>query len=223
VKKTHDIKIISGKIIVFIFAVMLFIPGIVLLTFWQQIQPVDLWLLTHINQQWSNPFLDTVLPFLRESFFWVPLYLFLLLFVTINFGKIGWWWVLAAVLTAALADLISSQLIKENIMRIRPCQDMNVSGQIRFFINYCPRSSSFTSSHATTHFAQATFFFLTLRDLSKWARLFFAWAFLIAYTQVYVGVHYPFDVFCGGLIGCIIGFLVAKMFHKQIGILSLEK
>lgn len=222
-EQTHDIIIISGKIIVFIFADMLFIPATVLLTFWQQIQPVDVWLITHINQQWGNRFLDTILPLMRETFFWTPLYFFLLLFITINFGKNGWWWVLGAILTAALADLISSQVIKENIMRIRPCQDLDVSGKIRFFINYCPQSSSFTSSHATTYFAQATFFFLTLRTISNWARLFFVWAFIIAYSQVYVGVHYPFDVLCGGILGFLIGFLMAKMFHKQTGILSLEK
>ena len=202
---------------------MLFIPATVLLTFWQHIQPFDVWLITHINQQWGNSFFDAVLPFMRETLFWVPLYLFLMLFVLINFGTRGWWWVLGGLLTAALADIISSQIIKESIIRLRPCQEPEVSAQLRFFINYCPRSSSFTSSHATSHFAQAMFFFITLRNVSKWAGLFFLWAFIIAYTQVYVGVHYPFDVFCGGILGCLIGFLMAKMYHKQSGILSLEK
>ncbi len=202
---------------------MSFLPLTILLTFWQHIQAVDLWLLTHINQQGGNAFFDAVLPFMRETLFWVPLYFFLLIFVTVNFGKDGWWWVLGVILTAALADIISSQVIKENIMRLRPCQDIEVIGKIRFFITYCPTSSSFTSSHATSHFAQAMFFFLTLKKCSRWAILFFLWAFIIAYTQVYVGVHYPFDVLCGGLIGCLIGFLMAKLFHKQTGILSLVK
>ena len=50
----------------------------------------------------------------------------------------------------------------------------------------------------------------------------FAWAFLIAYTQVYVGVHYPIDVIAGGLLGMLIGRLVAGMYHKQFGMLSLD-
>lgn len=198
-------------------------PATIVLTFWQHIQSMDVWLLTHINQQWSNPFLDTVLPFMRETLFWIPLYFFLLIFATVNFGKNGWWWILGVLLTAAIADIISSQVIKETIMRLRPCQDISVSDKIRFFINYCPQSSSFTSSHATSHFAQATFLYVTLRNITKWAALFFVWAFIIAYTQVYVGVHYPFDVFCGGILGCLIGLLMAKMFHKQAGILSLDK
>ena len=213
----------SGKFIVFIFAAMVFIKAVFLTSFWDRIKPLDTWLIKHINTTWGSDFLDTVLPFMRETLFWVPLYLFLLLFVLFNFGSRGLWWMLAAVLTAALSDIISSQLIKESIMRLRPCQDPEVSSQIRFFINYCPQSSSFTSSHATSHFAQATFFFFTLRKIAKWAGLFFAWAFIIAYTQVYVGVHYPFDVFCGGLLGIGIGYIMAKLFHKQIGLLSLDK
>ena len=193
------------------------------LNFWQYIQPYDLWLIKHINQDWSNPFLDFILPFFRETLYWIPLYLFLMLFTTINFKVRGWYWVAGFLLTAAISDLISSQFIKQVVMRTRPCQDLEVAPLLRFFINYCPGSSSFTSSHATSHFAQAVFFFLTLRSISKWSWIFLLWAFLIAYTQVYVGVHYPFDVFCGAVIGTGIGFAISKLFHKKIGMLSLDK
>jgi membrane-associated phospholipid phosphatase len=199
-------------------------PCSIMLVFWEHILPFDTWLLTHINQDWSNSFLDTVLPYLRETKFWIPLYLFLILFVAFNFRSKGLWWMLGFVLVAALSDIISSQWIKTNIIRTRPCRDVEVMHLIRFFVNYCPQSSSFTSSHATSHFAQAMFAFLTLRPvIGKWALLFFLWAFLIAYTQVYVGVHYPFDVFCGGLLGCGIGFALAKLFHNRVGMLSLDK
>ncbi len=202
---------------------MIFCSTGILLTFWQHIQPVDVWLITHINQNWGNSFLDTVLPYFRETLFWIPLYLFLLLLVTMNCGKKSWWWVMAGVLAAALSDLISSQVIKQHIMRIRPCQDTTVSPLLHFFINYCPQSSSFTSSHATTYFAQAVFFSSTLRHIiGNRALLFYAWAFIIAYTQVYVGVHYPFDVFCGALLGCGIGYFTSKMFHRQIGKLAVS-
>jgi len=197
-------------------------PGGTLLTIWQFIQPVDTWLITHINQDWGNTFLDTVLPYMRETMFWIPLYLFLLLFAAFNFRVKGLWWILGVILTAALSDIISSHVVKQLVMRTRPCQDPIVGQQLRFFINYCPVSSSFTSSHATSHFAQAMFFFLTLRPvMGKWAGVFFGWAFIIAYTQVYVGVHYPFDVFCGALLGCGIGFAVGKLFLNRIGMLSL--
>lgn len=194
-----------------------------LITFWDRIQPFDSWLITHINQDWGNSFFDTVLPYMRETLFWVPLYMFLLLFVTSNFGIKGWWWVMGVVLCAALSDLISSQVIKKTIWRTRPCRDEIMGPQLRFFINYCPGSSSFTSSHAVNHFAQAAFFFATLRPvMGRWANLFLVWAFIIAYTQVYVGVHYPFDVFCGALLGIGIGLSLSKLFHKRIGMLTVS-
>jgi membrane-associated phospholipid phosphatase len=195
----------------------------ILLSFWSYIDPADRWLIKHINQDWGNAFFDAVLPFMRETAVWFPLYLFLFIFVTINFGTKGLWWIIAFLVTAAMADIISSQFIKQTVMRIRPCQDPVVGPQLRFFINYCPGSSSFTSSHATSHFAQGMFFYLTLKNVSKWAWVFLVWAFIISYTQVYVGVHYPFDVLCGGILGCGIGFIISKLYLKQAGLLSLDK
>jgi len=195
----------------------------VFLSIWSYIDPIDRWLIKHINQDWGNPVFDAILPFVRETATWLPLYFFLILFVTINFGVKGLWWVIGFLLTAALADIISSHFIKQWVLRTRPCQDPIVGPQLRFFINYCPGSSSFTSSHATSHFAQAMFFYITLRNVSRWAWVFFLWAFIISYTQVYVGVHYPFDVLCGGIVGCGIGFIVSKMYLKQAGLLSLVK
>lgn len=195
---------------------------LILLTFWQQIQPVDVWLLTHINQQWSNTVFDALLPLFRETLFWTPLYLFLAVYGVQQFKIRGWWWILGGILTAAVSDLISSHLIKGTIFRLRPCQDPSVADHIRFIINYCPHSSSFTSSHATTYFAQGLFFFLTLRKITPWSALFLLWAAMIAYTQVYVGVHYPFDVLCGALTGCGIGWSIARLFHTQIGTLTVS-
>lgn len=202
---------------------MFFDPLPALLTFWHQLEPFDNWLLVHINKVWGNSFFDAILPFTRQTLVWIPLYFFLMVFAFMNFGKKAWWWILAGVLVAALSDIISSQIIKNLIWRVRPCRDMTVVQQVHFFVNYCPQSSSFTSSHATTHFAQATFFFLTLRHVSKWAGLFFVWAFIIGYAQIYVGVHYPTDIAAGFLLGFGIGWALTKMFHKQVGMLSLDK
>ena len=52
----------------------------------------DHWLFQKINQVWTNPFLDLVLPFMRQQEFWYFFYLFLLFLVCINFGIKGCWW-----------------------------------------------------------------------------------------------------------------------------------
>jgi membrane-associated phospholipid phosphatase len=168
-----------------------------------------------INNDLTSDFLNTVLPFTRNSIFWIPLYLFILIFVLTNFKKTGLFWVLLAVATAAATDIVSSHIIKENIMRLRPCQNPLMINRINFLLNYCPQSSSFTSSHATSHFGFAAFLFFTLRRFSgKWLFIIFLWAAVISYAQVYVGVHYPLDIFCGALVGTSIGFLMAKLFNR---------
>jgi membrane-associated phospholipid phosphatase len=198
----------------------MFLLNPILLTFWQRLIEIDYRLFKLINQQGASSFLDVVLPFLREAEFWLPLYLFLIVFAALNFGVKGWWWSLGFVLTEALCDLVSSQLIKQSVFRLRPCHDPNLINEIIIRVKYCPKSSSFTSSHATTHFGLSMFLFQTFKRLSKWWALIFTWAAVISYTQVYVGVHFPFDVIAGGTCGCILGTMMAYLFRKQIGLIT---
>ncbi|MBK7884196.1 MAG: phosphatase PAP2 family protein [Chitinophagaceae bacterium] len=153
---------------------------------------------------------------MRNSTLWVPLYFFLLLLITINFKNNGWWWVIFGACTAIITDFVSSSIIKQNIIRIRPCNDPDIASWVRVLVGYRPQSSSFTSSHAANHFGIATYYFITLKEKFKWwPYLFFFWAFSISIAQVYVGVHYPIDITCGALIGILIGYLCGRSFNKQ--------
>ena len=192
------------------------------LSFLQHIIHFDYWLFSKINQEWSNPFFDAVLPFVREAEIWVPFYLFLLVFIVLNFGKKGWWWALALIMTTIISDLVSSSVIKNTIIRLRPCHEPLLANTVRVLVTYCPNSSSFTSSHACNHFAMSMFIFSTLKETSIWWRLIFLWAIIICYAQVYVGVHYPFDIFGGAIVGCGIGYMMSVFFHNQIGKLGLH-
>lgn len=168
-----------------------------------------------INQKATHPFLDTILPLMRESTFWIPLYLFLIIFVFVNFGKKGWIWLLFAALTVLLTDQISSGLIKNFVQRPRPCFDSNFYSQVRLLLDHCSGGYSFTSSHATNHYGIATFLFATLGSyFGHWKYLLFVWASLICYAQVYVGVHYPLDVIVGAILGYIIGSIVYMAYQK---------
>ena len=190
--------------------------------FLQKIIQADHWLFSKINQDWTSSAGDLVFPFLREAEFWVPLYLFLLVFVLANFGTKGLRWTIMFILTVSIADQVSSNLVKAFIFRLRPCHNPELLDNIRVLVNYCPSSSSFTSSHACNHFAMASFIFMTLRHTSRWWMLVFAWAFLVAYAQVYVGVHFPVDVTAGALLGCLIGYLTSRILHWQTGRLNLQ-
>ena len=170
-----------------------------------------------INGVWINHFFDWFMPWVRTPELWVPLYLFLVLLIAINFKKNGVWILFFAILTVTITDTVSSHIFKPYFHRLRPCSDPDMQGMVRLLLNYAPGNGSFTSSHAANHFGIAMFFFLALKKyFGNWMYLFFVWAFLISYAQVYVGVHYPLDILGGAIIGCFTGYFMAWLLNRQL-------
>jgi undecaprenyl-diphosphatase len=170
----------------------------------QTIENIDLQLFHYLNHQWRNEYLDLILPYCREPKTWIPLYLLLIYIVVKNFKTKSLRIILFIALTAAAADVVSSRVIKPLVHRLRPCNEPTLKGET---INIVPCGSgySYTSSHAANHFALAMSISLfVFFDKKNTRRLLFLWASLIAYAQVYVGVHYPFDVISGALLGVAI-------------------
>jgi undecaprenyl-diphosphatase len=59
---------------------------------------------------------------------------------------------------------------------------------------------------------------MTLQPLfKKYTFLFFIWAAIIGYAQIYVGVHYPLDVLVGSCIGLLVGYGMSKLYIKIEG------
>ncbi|MFN2457116.1 MAG: phosphatase PAP2 family protein [Chitinophagaceae bacterium] len=193
-------------------------------SFWHQLLQWDKWLFIQLNSKFTNPFFDAVLPYFRDSVFWAPLYIFILAFITLNYGKKGWWWSIAFLCTVAITDMVSSRIFKEAFERLRPCHDPDVFMYVRLLLKHCSGSFSFTSSHAANHFGIATFITLTFYStFGRWMYLTYIWASFIAYAQVYVGVHYPLDVMGGGVIGVLAGVLTAKIFNNKWGSFAIVK
>lgn len=171
----------------------------------EQIIEFDHALFYLINGQWHNALFDGLLPILRNKYLWMPLYLFLLIFIFLNFPKNGWKYVLVIVLTVVLADQISASLIKPLVDRCRPCRLEPFNEQVRILV-HCGSGRSFVSSHATNHFALAICWSVLFNRYFRWVLpVCLFWAFAISYSQVYVGIHFPIDVICGGILGICIG------------------
>ena len=189
----------------------------------QKLEEWDQWLFLQVNVHLSNSFFDGIMPYLRNAYFWTPVYIFLLIFVPLNLKKNGWWWCIIFLCTVSLCDMTSSQLMKETFKRLRPCHDLDFFQYVRLVVDQCGGKYGFTSNHATNHFGMATFIFLTLRPvIKKWVWIGFLWAAIIGYAQVYVGVHYPFDVIAGGMIGCAFGWVLGTFFNKRFGFANFE-
>ncbi len=179
------------------------------------IQNIDHTIFHWINQSISNDFFDFFFPLIREKSVWLPLYLFLIAFFIFNFKTKGIVILLFAFLAVGISDFTSSSIIKPAVERLRPCNDTETNPEIISRVK-CGRGYSFPSSHASNHFAIGTFFFLIFLSISKkFSYFFLIWALLISIAQVYVGVHYPLDIFTGMILGSLIGFIEFR-FYKQI-------
>jgi membrane-associated phospholipid phosphatase len=175
---------------------------------------LDRALFEFINTGLSNPVFDAVLPWVRERLLWAPLYVFMLAFTWFNFRRRFWGVLLGAALVVALADSISSELIKKNVRRLRPCNDPALVVRERVS---CGSGFSFTSSHAANHFGAALFLIALYGRRFPWIRpALLGWATAIALAQVYVGLHYPGDVLCGGLLGAGIGWGVGTVWRRRV-------
>ncbi|WP_199121185.1 phosphatase PAP2 family protein [Pedobacter sp. ASV28] len=179
-----------------------------------ELQQFDTELFLKIHRGLSNVFFDWIMPLLRNRFFWSPLYLFIIIFCIKQYKKTGYYIIAGVLITFAMGDLISSRMIKPMVNRVRPCNEVTLSNKIIHRVP-CGSGKSFPSSHATNHFGIAVFLISVF--YRKWKAILpigIAWAAVISFAQVYVGVHYPIDVFCGALLGISIGLLTAFIYKK---------
>lgn len=179
-----------------------------------QLLQLDRHLFHIINHDLSNPFFDWLMPLMRNPKFWIPLYLFIIIFSIWRYKKQGVILIVMLVLAVGFADFTSASIIKKNVDRVRPCRDEVVSPTVISRVP-CGTGYSFPSTHATDHFAIAVFLSCLFFKQWKWvlpATLF--WAAIICFAQVYVGVHFPLDVTCGAIYGAIVGWLFAWGFRR---------
>jgi undecaprenyl-diphosphatase len=182
----------------------------------------DTYLFGIVNQKASNSFFDSIMPFVRQPLFWLPLYLFIILFAIYNFPKKAAIWIGSLLLTVTITDSVSSHILKPLFGRLRPCNNPELADSIRLLVDHCGQNGSFTSSHATNHFGIAVFIFITFKKVwGKFNYLFILWAAVISFAQVYVGVHFPFDVIGGALLGSGIGYLTASAFKTKVGCIEI--
>ncbi len=188
----------------------------------QVLENIDQQLFFFINHTLHVGFLDTLMPYWRSMYLWLPLYIFFIAYLIINHRKQGLYLIVSLLLTVGVSDIVSSHIVKKTIERLRPCNDADIKDEVKLLVR-CGSGYSFTSSHAANHFAVAIFLFFACfynKKRLKWALI--AWAASIGFGQIYVGVHYPFDVLFGAILGSVIGYLGYQVVKKYFNGLLLN-
>jgi len=168
-----------------------------------------------INNNLSNGLFDVLMPWIRSKYIWAPIYMFIISFAFFNMKtKAAYGFILSLLLVVGTADLLSSKLIKNQVERVRPCNNADLNDLMIKRIE-CGTGYSFTSSHATNHFALSFFLISVIGFISR--RLVFGlifWACIVSFAQIYVGVHYPLDVIFGGVLGVVVGSVIGELYKR---------
>ncbi len=171
----------------------------------EYIKQLDQQLLILVNC-YNTPFWDDAMLLLTDKLVWIPMYL---LFIYVIFKRLGsrdgFVAILGALLLIYYCDRISVVFFKDVFKRYRPCHNTILMDVIHTVKTYCGGKHSFVSSHATNSFGLAAYIATLVAPKKFWIAMLFLWATLVAYTRVYLAVHYPLDIIGGAIVGTMIG------------------
>jgi undecaprenyl-diphosphatase len=185
----------------------------------ESIVALDKQLMYFINVTLANPVCNVVMPIVTSEWFVRSVLIGAVFAIAWRGGKYGRITALLAILTVILSDQVSSSLIKPWVGRLRPCKELE---WVNVLVN-CGSGKSFPSSHAVSSFAQAVLWSIRYPKIG-W--LAYPLASVIAISRIFVGVHYPFDVAAGAIIGATCGFIIILIYRlglSKIAILSAPR
>ena len=151
-----------------------------------------------VNRTLQNPVFDHLMPALSDKWLGLLVVAVVIPWLLIRYGRRAWPAIGLAVLAVALSDL-GAGVIKHVVQRIRPC---HVIPEVHLLVG-CTRSFAMPSNHASNMFALAS---VTGILLPRWGWVVLPLAGGVAYSRVYLGVHYPSDVLVGAVWGIAIGW-----------------
>ncbi|MEY2691634.1 MAG: hypothetical protein RIT03_24 [Bacteroidota bacterium] len=148
--------------------------------------------------------------FLTKQTHWTPFFLVLLFVI---YKKNGWKQTLFLLVFIAALITFTDQftnLVKNNVQRLRPCNTPNLQGLIR--VVKASDTFSFFSGHAANSMASATFLYAVFHKQISWFKWLFLWPLVFAYSRIYLGLHFPLDILAGFAFGSCSGCAFSRLY-----------
>lgn len=177
--------------------------------FLDKINAFDSQLLLNLNRNFSG-FWDGVMYLGTDKLVWAPLFLTILYLIIKNKGRESILILIMLLLVVLFSDSVST-MIKEWTQRLRPSHNPSIMYDLHIVNGYRGGQFGFVSSHAANSFGLALFLLLLVRNLA-FSITVIMWAAFHTFTRIYLGVHYPFDILCGALLGLTFGFLLYRLY-----------
>lgn len=172
----------------------------------EQLVELDQELFLFLNNL-GTPAWDNFWNILTHKWTSIPLYIVLIYLLYRSLGTKG---AIITVLLVAGMITITDQLanvFKDGFERLRPCRQEGVMEYARFVAIRCGKFGYF-SAHAASSAALTIYLGLILKPYYKMLLyILIFWALMVAYSRIYIGVHYPGDILTGMLLGSGIGYI----------------
>ena len=170
-----------------------------------------------LNNLGSSTF-DPFWILVSEKWFWIPLYVIFLYFLYKNFNKKSLFYILLFVALGITASDQIANIFKFGFERLRPCHDPSLEGLLREV--KCGGKFGFYSAHSSNSFFVATYLTIFLgKKIKQLPYFLFVWAAIVAYSRVYLGMHFPGDIIIGAIMGILLalffGILAKKVIRKS--------
>jgi len=167
-----------------------------------------------LNNLGSSTF-DPFWILVSEKWFWIPLYVIFLYFLYKNFNKKSLFYILLFVALGITASDQIANIFKFGFERLRPCHDPSLEGLLREV--KCGGKFGFYSAHSSNSFFVATYLTMLLgKKIKQLPYFLFVWAAIVAYSRVYLGMHFPGDIIIGAIMGILLAIFFGTLAKKVI-------
>ena len=163
----------------------------------------------------GNSTFDPFWILVSEKWFWIPLYVIFLYFLYKNFNKKSLFYILLFVALGITASDQIANIFKFGFERLRPCHDPSLEGLLREV--KCGGKFGFYSAHSSNSFFVATYLTILLgKKIKQLPYFLFVWAAIVAYSRVYLGMHFPGDIIVGAIMGILLALFFGTLAKKVI-------
>lgn len=169
-----------------------------------------LWIQEHLRCDFLSVIMKFITSLGNAGIIWIILTIIMI--ITPKYRKAGF----ASAISLLFSVLIINLFMKNWIARVRPYE---VIAGLELLVDKAT-DWSFPSGHASSSFASACSILFTGYKKEGTAALIFA--FLMGFSRLYVGIHYPSDVLCGALLGLAFAILAGLIINKSYKKLSIS-